>query len=181
MEECRHVEPEDCTTQFQTKCHNREELEDSRRRKRSGSASLSIGLSLSGLGLAKLAALKLVVAKVIKAKKQASYSSDVCFEIPRTVCDYRRSSNGFEKSTEDCSTSIQTVCGVEDGIVDHHHHRRRRNVDEEGCVKGPVSQGGTKRKEAETVCETVNREVCTDCKESSVCSPKKVQREVCEE
>merc|ERR1719334_859525 len=52
MEECRHVEPEDCTTQYQTKCHNQEELEDSRRRKRSGSASLSIGLS--GLGLAKV-------------------------------------------------------------------------------------------------------------------------------
>jgi len=275
FEECRQVEPEDCTTQYETKCGSSEEQDSSRRRKRS-----LVPIGLSGLGLAKLTALKLIVAKALKAKhsphaatiaalhtaetarngavniadaildstvrmgeaklhgvagfvqagvdgivnfgdatlgsvrqvggatiagvanagkaaldgahlvaesKLGHHLSDVCFQIPRTVCNYRRSAHGLEKSSDECSTSVQTVCGVDSRLVDprlvDHQHRRRRSVetDGEGCVKVPVSQMCTKRKEVETVCETVNKEVCTDCKESTVCTPKKVQREVCED
>jgi len=265
LEECRQAVPEDCTTEYQTKCESPKEV-DSRRRKRS-----LVQIGLSGLGIAKLTALKLMVAKVLKAKhsphgphaatiaalhtadtaldgavnvadatldsvlrmgeakvhgvdgifrfadasleslrqvggatiagvanlgdaaldgghlvaesKLGHRLSDVCFQIPRTVCDYRRSSSqGLERNGNECSTTVQTVCGVDSRLVDPRHRRRRSvEMDGEGCVKVPVSQMCTKRKEVETVCETVDKQVCTDCKESTVCTPKKVQREVCEE
>jgi len=275
LEECRQVVPEDCTTEYETKCESpKEEVDDSRRRKRS-----LVPIGLSGLGLAKLTALKLMVAKVLKSKhsshgphaatiaalhtadtaldgavnvadatldsvvrmgeakihgvegvarasvdgifrfadatldsvrkvggatiagvanlgdaaldgghlvaesKLGHRLSDVCFQIPRTVCDYRRSSSqGLERNGNECSTTVQTVCGVDSRLVDPRHRRRRSvEMDGEGCVKVPVSQMCTKRKEVETVCETVDKQVCTDCKESTVCTPKKVQREVCED
>jgi len=273
LEECRQVVPEDCTTEYQTKCESPQDVDDTRRRKRSVGA---IGLSVSGLGLAKLAALKLIVGKVLKSKhsphaatiaalhtadtaldgavnvadatldsvvrmgeakihgvegvarasvdgifrfadatldsvrkvggatiagvanlgdaaldgghlvaesKLGHRLSDVCFQIPRTVCDYGRSSaQGLVRSGGECTTTVQTVCGVDSRLVDPRHRRRRSvEMDSEGCVKVPVSQMCTKRKEVETVCETVDKEVCTDCKEATVCTPKKVQREVCEQ
>ena len=115
-------------------------------------------------GVANLGDAALDGGHLVAESKLGHRLSDVCFQIPRTVCDYRRSSSqGLERNGNECSTTVQvgfvgnyyfdllfvlqTVCGVDSRLVDPRHRRRRSvEMDGEGCVKVPVSQMCTKRK-----------------------------------
>lgn len=241
IEECRQIQPEDCNTEYETKC-----TEDNAREKRSINAvlaptrhlailhSLGLGrrlaglagfgglgglglaklgglvpfgglgvgglglgaLGLGGLGVIKLAKLKaLVAAKKIGLAKASigglyydpkKENEETCFEIPRTVCPYGHTtytqSNAYHRKRRDasgvgCTTTVQRVCGS--------NPRKKRSLNEKmGCNKVPVSQFCIKQQEVETRCDLINKEICVpskNCKEIEVCSPERIQKEVCED